>query len=673
MQFLHPWFLAALGTLAIPIIIHLFYFRRFKKVYFSSVRFLREVKDETSSRSKLKNLLVLIARLTVLALLVMAFAQPFSRKARTERYAQNIVGVFVDNSYSMNALSEDIPLLSKAKQRARSIVEAHDGQDRFMILTHDFLGKHQRLVHQEEALSLVDEIIPTPAVHSLAESLLKLENIINKEEGNKHAYLISDFQLSISDLPSTVDTTLRAHLVPLQSIQERNVAIDSAWFDSPAQWIAEPNLLKYKLHNYSDQPVQDARISMTQNGQLKPLGTFNLAAGESKTDTAQVIINKAGWQEIQLEITDFPIQFDDKLFLTFNVTPQLNFLVISNDQANPNLITAIRDLPAANLQVQNARNINYTSLSSQQLIILDDLNDISSGLANELLSATKQGTNVLIFPGATADLRSYSNFLSGMGAGTLLGVEKKLITVTTINTQEFIFKDVYNKVSPNMRLPTVQGRYQRSIGTAGEEKILSFADGQPYLSKIKIDLGAFYWCASPLSTSWADLSANPEIFVPMLFKMALSKNKSDKISRFVGQDDQIELNSSKLNPELAVHLKKTNGEDIIPMQRSAGNKIILDVKGALREDGIYQIGVKDSIMSKVAFNFNRKESDLRTMTLEQIKAQYGANYEVFDKADQDDFDAWFKENQKGKTYWKWFLAGTLLFLLIESMLLRFWK
>ena len=68
MQLLYPAFLLALAALAIPIIIHLFHFRRFKKVYFTNVRFLKEVKEETSNRSRLRNLLVLLMRLLALPL-----------------------------------------------------------------------------------------------------------------------------------------------------------------------------------------------------------------------------------------------------------------------------------------------------------------------------------------------------------------------------------------------------------------------------------------------------------------------------------------------------------------------------------------------------------------------------------------------------------------------------
>ena len=109
MQFLFPTFLWALAFLAIPVIIHLFYFRRFRKVYFTNVRFLREVKEDTSARSKLRNLLVLIARLLALAFLILAFVQPFIPQDNEVKAGRKAVSVFVDNSYSMSALSEDVP------------------------------------------------------------------------------------------------------------------------------------------------------------------------------------------------------------------------------------------------------------------------------------------------------------------------------------------------------------------------------------------------------------------------------------------------------------------------------------------------------------------------------------------------------------------------------------
>ena len=77
MQFVFPWFLLALFALAIPVIIHLFYFRKFKKVYFSDIRFLKQVQEEKSTIEKLKKRLILASRLLALFFLILAFVQPF--------------------------------------------------------------------------------------------------------------------------------------------------------------------------------------------------------------------------------------------------------------------------------------------------------------------------------------------------------------------------------------------------------------------------------------------------------------------------------------------------------------------------------------------------------------------------------------------------------------------
>jgi Na+/H+ antiporter NhaD/arsenite permease-like protein len=77
MGFLYPNFLWALFAILIPVIIHLFYFKRFKKVYFSNTKFLKEIKEETTNKNKIKNLLVLLSRILAIVFLVLAFAQPY--------------------------------------------------------------------------------------------------------------------------------------------------------------------------------------------------------------------------------------------------------------------------------------------------------------------------------------------------------------------------------------------------------------------------------------------------------------------------------------------------------------------------------------------------------------------------------------------------------------------
>ena len=117
MNFLYPGFLFALLTIAIPIVIHLFNFRKFKKVYFSNVQFLKEAKEQNSSREKLKHLLVLLCRVLAIIFLVLAFARPFiSSGDGFSPSARNVVNIYIDNSYSMETVNKEGSLLDEAKR-----------------------------------------------------------------------------------------------------------------------------------------------------------------------------------------------------------------------------------------------------------------------------------------------------------------------------------------------------------------------------------------------------------------------------------------------------------------------------------------------------------------------------------------------------------------------------
>src|SRR5260221_12221376 len=98
MQFVYPSFLFALSAVAIPILVHLFNFRKYKKIYFTNVRFLKEIKQDTKSRSQLKHLLILLARILAVIFLVLAFAQPYLPKNKNAVVSgTRDVSIFIDN------------------------------------------------------------------------------------------------------------------------------------------------------------------------------------------------------------------------------------------------------------------------------------------------------------------------------------------------------------------------------------------------------------------------------------------------------------------------------------------------------------------------------------------------------------------------------------------------
>ena len=262
MQFLFPSFLWALGLLAIPIIIHLFYFRRYKEVYFTNVRLLKELVEETSSKNKLKNILILLSRLAIMAALIFAFAQPFLKSNESKDMGSSAVSIYIDNSWSMNAKSGDISLFQIAKKKALEIINAFTESDKFQILSNDFNSTNLRLVSKSEARDLLEQITLGPKVQTLSKIGAKQnQSLENYPSQNKHSFIISDFQKNNSGLAIPTDSSIQRHLIPLQYLEENNVGIDSAYFLTPVITPGQSNKIVFHVKNFGRSDVENIKVN----------------------------------------------------------------------------------------------------------------------------------------------------------------------------------------------------------------------------------------------------------------------------------------------------------------------------------------------------------------------------------------------------------------------------
>src|SRR5690606_10049645 len=114
MQFKYPEILFALFLLLIPIFIHLFQLRRFQRVEFTNVAFLKKVTIQTRKSSQIKKWLTLLMRLLALACIIMAFAQPFT-SSKTALNNKKETVVYLDNSFSLYAKGTKGPILQDRK------------------------------------------------------------------------------------------------------------------------------------------------------------------------------------------------------------------------------------------------------------------------------------------------------------------------------------------------------------------------------------------------------------------------------------------------------------------------------------------------------------------------------------------------------------------------------
>ncbi|MFZ1749713.1 MAG: BatA domain-containing protein, partial [Saprospiraceae bacterium] len=577
MQFLYPSFLWALLALSIPIIIHLFYFKRFKKVYFTNVKYLKEIKEETSNRNKLKNLLVLLARCLALAALVFAFAQPFVPIGDAIKTGANHVSVFIDNSFSMTAARQDIPLLDFAKDRATSIVHSYGDEDKFQILTHDFEGRHQRFVTKEDALSYISEIKVTPVVQTLGQVLARQKQLFGSVADNKISYIVSDFQQSITNLENYQDTTIEVNLLPIQSAQLKNISVDSAWFDGPIPVINQNNKLVIRVKNNSQEDAEQVKISFKKDGQDKPVAILDIPANGSMTDTISINVDKPGWHEAIVAVNDYPIQFDDQYFLAFEVPDTIQALFINESGANKYMDALFKGVKYFSLFNQNVNQLQYQQFGDFNLIILNDLNSISSGLANELVSYLRGGGKVLVFPGKNATIPTYNSFFTLSGAQGFSNGNRTKREVSSINTEEFVFSNVFIKSTSNLKLPVASFSFNiNRNNTTPVENLLLFRDGDSFLSKYKVGDGQLFICTSPLDNESSDLVYNAEIFVPMVYKMAIANTKYQPLAYTVSSNVILETANKRKTGDY-IYKIGNDQEEFIPGQIPNGNKINLNL------------------------------------------------------------------------------------------------
>ena len=135
MEFLYPNMLYALFALLIPVVIHLFNFRRHKTVYFSNTSILKTIEQENKKTKKLKDLIVLITRVLFIAALVVAFAYPYKKNNNAiNNNVDNLIAVYIDNSMSMQSYSSEKTLFDDARSSAVKLVENLNQALKFVLL-----------------------------------------------------------------------------------------------------------------------------------------------------------------------------------------------------------------------------------------------------------------------------------------------------------------------------------------------------------------------------------------------------------------------------------------------------------------------------------------------------------------------------------------------------------
>lgn len=687
MKFLFPSFLFALFAILVPVVIHLFSFRRYTTVYFSNVSYLKNIRNESQRHSRLKNLLILLSRILAISALVFLFAQPYIPVKNSAVMQPNpIVSVYIDNSFSMNALSSGGQLLEVARNKAIQIAGAYSPDTRFQLITNDLLPKHRHVFNKEQFVQQVSEIGPSPRTVQLSQ--IRNQLVSNAWSFERTAsltgYYISDFQSSTCDLHNfSNDTGQVSYFLPLQAEVISNLYIDSCWMEIPAHKIGQEEQLNIRIVNHSGEAYQNLPLRFYLDDTLKALGNFSIEPRKDQVVQVKYVNPGAGNHRGRAEISDFPLIHDNTWYLNYLVQSQLNLLVLYDTRmGQPSGLPYLKALYEEDAFIKAdfiaVDNLQISKLSSYQAIIIVNVKSLSTGLIHELKKVAETGTTLLFFPEPEGDLPGYNSFLSQLNASTILRTDSAARQFGGIEWDHRVFSQVFEEKSEDIQFPSVRGSVHFSRGTrASEIPLVWYRDKTNAVTIQPVGEGQLIVFGFPLSTLNREFALD-QLFVPLVYSLTINSLPRQKLSYKIGKDSYATI-PGQLIPELTsltIRSADSTREFIPATTLLPGNQLKFDLTSFFRDAGHYLVQSGGKTISAVSMNYDRSESDFDFYSPSELEAEIGKNgirntsvIEVQNK----NFEQVYGEIRHGKKLWKLFLVFTLLFLLTEVIIIRFWK
>lgn len=633
MLFKNPTVLYGLLFLLVPIIIHLFQLRRFKRVAFSNVAFLKPLISQTRKSRTLKKWLTLLARLLAIACLVLAFAQPYFADGKKPTQTEHLI-IYLDNSYSLQAKGPDGILYQNA---VNQLIEKLPADLQFSLFTNDQVYKN--ITRQEVANELLNSSY-SPTTLSPGQIQLKAMSLIDGKNKKGTLVIISDFQRYADQPFSWEETSLKKELVRLEATESQNISIDTAGM----------------VHNDASEAYVEVQISADFNTKSPVmLSLYNEGVLLAKTTAA--LSNEQGKAQFKipenitlngyLEIEDEGLAFDNKLFISSNQKKKIKVLNVNDSGAD--FLGKIYTSDEFDYQVTASNQLNYNSIKDQQVLIINEVDQIPATLAGELNKFSDAGNTLIIIPSLNG--KGY-NALNGVSSPKSYPTEKRIVS---INFDHPLLRDVFSKRITNFQYPKVTNI---AYAEPALNKVLSFEDGTAFLKQNDNT----YVFAAPLNEGNSNFQNSP-LVVPVFYKLGLRNTDNSSLYRLMGVNNQLNI-PVKLDRDQILELALED-QRIIPEQRAFDSFVELQTGIEVSKPGTYAVLLNNDPVAALSYNIPRDENRREFYSVDELGGNVQESVSEFVKS--------YRERDEAPDLWKYMVAGALFFLICELMILKFIK
>jgi len=400
--FLSPWFLLGSLALGLPLWLHLL--RQFKRTPqpFSSLMFFERRIQSSVKHRRLRYLALLAMRMALLALLALAFANPFINRTSTLANRRTMTVIAVDRSFSMRAGDH----LRVAKEEAQRVIDQAPANNLALALAVDAHVESltQPAMSKEGLKAAVNAIEPSDLASSFGEFTRALRSMEQTSGMHLDVHFISDMQETsmpsdFRDLQAGPYVSLHLHRIgekkrPNWAVE--NVAAPAAVDGN------EPARLTATIAGWNT-PAAARRVFLTLDGKTLAAKDVSIPAnGEAAVEFKDFAIPYGMHRgEIRLEAGDELPQDDGFTFSIEHQDPRkLLFLYAGTRLGDRGFYykTALESGSHGSLSVEavQASDAGERDFSPYAYLVLSDVAELDPKLADAICGYVEKGGAVLI-------------------------------------------------------------------------------------------------------------------------------------------------------------------------------------------------------------------------------------------------------------------------------------
>ena len=704
MTFLNPSILFALFLVAVPVIIHLLNLRKLRKIEFSSLMLLKEIKKSKIKRIRIKEWLLMVLRMLLIIFLVMSFSNPVVKDINVDsgKSISKTCIIIIDDSYSMERIKDSLTLFEKAKKDAIDITGYYEPNDRVFVVPYSrILMRNERKYFNfvDNISDSVDNLKTSDVSFSMQVAMDYAAGIISKNYSLiNEIFILTDNQkgnysdFKFESIFRGIDSeNIFLYVLEYSADFNNNLSLDNLSFRTKIFETGKKVNIDAEIKNYSGAPVSDKSVILYIDGQKISERKISLYPNEYKKVNFEFTPERKGriygYIELKRDAANEDVLANDNcIYFTFNIPENINVGIIGRDKKYINYLIE----SAGSFMSQDNRG-NQTVISLKEyssvtdnifnndMIILSGYTGIGEKESEILQNYYNSGLNILIFPAFETDLISCNKFLSEISDIELTGKigisENEKIRFDFVDFSHPLFSGIFEKHKVDNLNDNFLGnlliKYYYKLSTHGSRNILSFDGGKLFLAETVGSPGKMLIFSVSSSLEMSNFPQT-ELFPVLIFRIInyLSGNNEPQSDDIIGKTNFIPVNNKKYmyveNPD-KIKLQFDYLFDTVAYKEKTKN-ILLAVPFSeyFKKQGIYAVNDENSKLNEFfALNATRKESNPEVFDMKDLSENFKkSDIKTFISNDKNEIKNRVYETREGTGLWKIFLIIALIILMI---------